>query len=223
MTGDLVDLSRSLRHELLLRLGDRLKRDRPELVGYASRGPRSFVLADWAALVGAVPYPEPRFLTAIHDLDLGLDALRCTVESALAATNARIWFTASGNVSVRYAGVLERTQDLAKVGRRLHVVPAALADEIIEAIEARADAPILKFRHEVAHSAQRPESVVTSAVRARLWELIALSGQNPRPLESTYTFKDADMAEWTTRHQAGLADVESLVTGYYARIETALP
>ena len=97
-------------------------------------------------------------------------------------------------------------------------------DWLRDEIAFRTDAPIVEYRHEVAHSAQHsPDAVRRAPERAHLWELMALLGSSHDPLEMTYASQSAErMSAAAKRHREGFEDAAHLIEDLYDRLVTNL-
>ncbi|RLT42267.1 MAG: hypothetical protein DWI58_06960 [Chloroflexi bacterium] len=225
-----MDRSEALRHRLLQMLASRMEREQSDLVDEirATAGGGAQELSDamtrWEGRLGERQRPESAALGAIFDLDLGMDHLLFAVEGVEAAKDPRTLWVMADMVTVYYFAALERMGDLAKRFQRSGLIDDVVSGWVSKERAFRSDAPILEYRHEVAHSAQHSADAVRKAPeRAHLWELMALLGGTENPFEMTYLAQSPEVAEAVAaRHREGFEDAAALVEQIYARIVDTL-
>jgi len=169
---------RALQRRLLAALGTAHRARNPQidvLVRAANGTPGG--RPNWDEVLGAPIQPYTALLTALHDLDRGLDALAFGVERATRTSDPREWEFITQIAAVVYVAVLDRLDDMVKRFSRAKLVSPERAGVIESAVsELRAGTDFLhKVRHQTAHSVQG-HSLALSRIpeSTRTWDVFAL-------------------------------------------------
>ena len=139
-------------------------------------------------MLGAFDAGERRLLSALLDVQFGLDSVRFYSERALAATDLREFYMVTTVMPILVERLLQRMEHLAKKTRRIGLVDESTEDAVMaETNRYRSVDPFLGERDPSAHGAYTSEDAwLRTPERTRLWELVALSTAPGDPMAWTY-------------------------------------
>lgn len=166
---------RALQRRLLQTLAARLRARNP-IVDQLMRDRGSSGL-DWDEILGPPIEPLTGLLTALHDLDLGLETCVLVLDRADITTDAREWNFLTQIGAVPHVAVIDRLDDLIKRFQRSRFVADDLMKVATKAVEELREnhLPLIGLRNQIAHSVQGHHAAFSRIPeRTRTWDVFAL-------------------------------------------------
>lgn len=142
----------------------------------------------WPRVLRSFDAPERRLLSALLDVQFGLDSVRFYSERGVAATNHRELHMAMTVMPVLVERLLERMEHLIKRARRAGLVDEQTEKAVMRELARYRDADsFLSERGPSAHGAYVSEDAwLLTPEQQRLWELAALTTAPKDPMSWTY-------------------------------------
>ena len=169
---------------LLGGLERRLRVEAPEAVAWIERldegNPTEYLRRHptvWPRVLAAFDAGERRLLSALLDVQFGLDSVRFYSERALAATDLREFYMVTTVMPILVERLLQRMEHLAKKTRRIGLVDESTEDAVMaETNRYRTVDPFLGERDPSARGAYTSEDAwLRTPERTRLWELVGIA------------------------------------------------
>ena len=180
---------------LLRRLEHELRAEAPNAIAWIERlaegNPTEYFEQHpdvWPRTLRSFDAKERRLLSALLDVQFGLDSVRFYSERSLAATNHREIHMAMTVMPVLVERLLERMEHLIKQARRAGLVDEATESAVmVEVARYRNADSFLSERGPSAHGAYVSEDAwLRTPEKNRLWELAALTTVPKDPMAWTY-------------------------------------
>ncbi|MSQ31574.1 MAG: hypothetical protein EXR64_06120 [Dehalococcoidia bacterium] len=198
----MADRSIQVRKLLLDRLAAALRRERPNAarkVDAMRENVFSYVKqhgAMWTRMLGRPVGKEPQLLSALLELDIGLDMFEFAVEQVETAADGRTRWVALQSSAVFHSATLQRAEAVAKRFGRAGLIDEVTARRLAdEANSLRKQDPISKLRDQVAHTfGEDAHAFLRSPERDGLWNLLALKRVEGNPLDWIYTHARQDLS-----------------------------
>lgn len=209
---------------LLGRLEERLRNDAPAAVQWFERmeeksAAEYFVRHPdvWERNLRSFEASEREMLSAVFDIDFGLDLIRFLSDQALSAKDRRTIYAAAHMLAIGVQALFERLDHMVKRAYRNGMIVKKTEIRLLKDIEARMNDPLLRMRDASAHgSFVSAESVLRNPERTRMWEVLALTGITAKPL--AWMHEGEVDSEFHKQTGVRLSAVETLVGGVLAGI-----
>ena len=175
---------------LLGRLEERLRNDAPAAVQWFERmeeksAAEYFVRHPevWKRKLRSFETSEREMLSAVFDIDFGLDLIRFLSDQALSAKDRRTIYAAAHMLAIGVQALFERLEHVVKRALRNEMIVKKTESMLLKDIEAHMNDPLLRMRDASAHgSFVSAESVLRNPEQTRMWEALALTGITAEPL-----------------------------------------
>ena len=213
---------------LLGRLEERLRSDAPAAVHWFERmeEPKAAEYFGrhpdvWVRRLGSFEASERETLSAVFDIDFGLDLIRFLSDQALAAEDRRMIYATSHMLAIGVQALFERLEYLVKRAFRNEMIVKKTEIKLLKEIKAHMNDHLLLMRDASAHgSFVSTESILRHPERIRMWEVLALSSTTAEPLAWMYMgMVDSEFHKLT---RARLRAIETLVGSVLAGIATEM-
>ena len=209
---------------LLGRLEERLRNDAPTAVQWFERmegkSAAEYFLRHpevWKRRLRSFEASEREMLSAVFDIDFGLDLIRFLSDQALTAKDRRTIYAVAHMLAVGVQALFERLDQMVKRAHRNGMIVKKTEIRLLKDIKASMNDPLLRMRDASAHgSFVSAESVLRNPERARMWEVLALTGITAKPL--AWMHVGAVDSEFHEQTRARLSTIEMLVGGVFAGI-----
>ncbi len=185
----------------------------------------------WKAWLAKRQLREQRLLTAIYDVQMGIEWIAVTVDDLAADRDLRHHLGDLQAHAVAVSATLERLSILVKATRRVRGISPETENELLDLIEQRDRwSGVANLRHQAAHSSSRPDAWLKAIENEGLWELLAImAAQNPRlqiePVRWFFDHPPESYSELNEGAQRRLDAISSLSNAVFTRLlsEIRLP